>query len=68
MSLCRDSSKDKQFNVKPPVTTLMGGFFVSIKKVCSNSNIGNQDANKKKALELIEQWLRELEKESKGKE
>ena len=41
---------------------------MSIKNVDSNSNIGSPDKNKEKALELIEQWLRELERESKRKE
>ena len=63
VSLLGDSSKDKQFNVKPPITTLMGGFFVSIQNVDSNTNTEKQDNNKEKALELIDQWLQELEKE-----
>lgn len=41
---------------------------MSIKNVGNNSDINSQDENKERALELIEQWLRDLEKESKGEE
>ena len=34
------------------------------KKIEEHTTIGNEQENKIKALELIEQWLRELEKDS----
>lgn len=68
VSLLRDSGRDKNKNVKPSIRTLMGGFFMSIKNVGNNSDINSQDENKERALELIEQWLRDLEKESKDEE
>ena len=35
-----------------------------IKKIEERTTTGNEQENKIKALELIEQWLRELEKDS----